>query len=205
MRTRGEKNQVEFLTETLHRYHYIGAGREDGKEGGEQCAIIYNPTVVRLHNQETFWLSDTPDIPSKGYDPYPRMCTHGTFEEIATKKIFHIFNTHMPLPLNFSGKKKSIAIVLDRIKPHLQSPIILTADFNSTPKSPVWQSILSAGFKKPPHIGRTARILRVPAFCFDAVFVNNYCSVDSYRKITHHHPFLFPSDHYGIASEINLL
>ena len=60
--------QVEYLVENLPEYDYIGVGRDDGKKKGEFMAIFYLKEKVELLDGGTFWLSETPDVPSKGWD-----------------------------------------------------------------------------------------------------------------------------------------
>jgi hypothetical protein len=52
----------------LANWEYIGVGRDDGKERGELCPILYRPSVYRLVKFTNHWLSETPDVPSKGWD-----------------------------------------------------------------------------------------------------------------------------------------
>jgi hypothetical protein len=49
-------------------WEYIGVGRDDGKKGGELCPIFYRSSVYRLIKFTNLWLSETPDVPSKGWD-----------------------------------------------------------------------------------------------------------------------------------------
>ena len=60
--------QLLFLDENCRSYDYVGAGREDGKKKGEYAAIIYNKKTVSVVKWGTFWLSETPEEPSKGWD-----------------------------------------------------------------------------------------------------------------------------------------
>ena len=49
-------------------WEYIGVGRDDGKKGGELSPILYRSSVYRLVKFTNYWLSETPDVPSKGWD-----------------------------------------------------------------------------------------------------------------------------------------
>ena len=61
--------QFEYLQTSLDKlYKFVGVGRDDGKKAGEMMAIMYNPKTVSLVKWGTFWLSETPDVPSKGWD-----------------------------------------------------------------------------------------------------------------------------------------
>jgi len=49
-------------------YDYVGVGRDDGKEAGEHSAILYKRERFLVLDKGDFWFSETPDIPSKGWD-----------------------------------------------------------------------------------------------------------------------------------------
>ena len=60
--------QFKYLEEYCPDYKGIGVGREDGKHKGEHMAIFYNKKTVKLIKWGTFWLSETPEKPSMGWD-----------------------------------------------------------------------------------------------------------------------------------------
>ena len=64
----GLRFQLDFLAEKCPMYQYVGVGREDGAERGEHMAVFYDTTRVALKDWGTYWLSETPDEPSKGWD-----------------------------------------------------------------------------------------------------------------------------------------
>ena len=90
-----EYHQVRYLRDALPRYRYIGVGRDDGRTGGEFSAIFYDSGRLKLLEDGTFWLSDTPAVPSLGWDAaLKRVCTYARFEDRATSRQFWVFNTH---------------------------------------------------------------------------------------------------------------
>src|SRR5690606_7272962 len=75
--------QIEDIQKELPEYSWIGVGREDGKVVGEFSAIFYKKSEFTLLNTGTFWLSETPEEPSKGWDAaFNRVVTWGQFESI---------------------------------------------------------------------------------------------------------------------------
>ena len=60
--------QVKYLEEACEDYKSVGVGRDDGKSKGEFMSIFYNKKTTKLLKWGTFWLSETPDVPSKGWD-----------------------------------------------------------------------------------------------------------------------------------------
>jgi len=133
----GLLNQVGFIDSALIKYDYVGVGRDDGKMKGEFCAIYFDTTRYKIRNNSTFWLSETPDVVSVGWDAaLERICTYGLFENKTSGEEFWVFNTHFD-HLGVIARKKSSALILKKIKEiNTQSlPVILMGDFNSIPDS----------------------------------------------------------------------
>ena len=129
----GLLNQVSFIDSALIKYDYVGVGRDDGKMKGEFCAIYFDTTRYKIRNNSTFWLSETPDVVSVGWDAaLERICTYGLFEDKTSGEEFLVFNTHFD-HLGVIARKKSSALILKKIKEiNTQSlPVILMGDFNS--------------------------------------------------------------------------
>ena len=133
----GLLNQVQYIDSSLIDYDYVGVGRDDGKKKGEFCAIYFDTTRYVLLKNSTFWLSETPDTISVGWDAaLERICTYGLFKDRITKEEFLVFNTHFD-HIGVVAREKSSELILKRInKINRQSlPIILMGDFNSIPNS----------------------------------------------------------------------
>ena len=133
----GLLNQVQYIDSSLIDYDYVGVGRDDGKKKGEFCAIYFDTTRYVLLKNSTFWLSETPDTISVGWDAaLERICTYGLFKDRITKEEFWVFNTHFD-HIGVIAREKSSELILKRInKINRQSlPVILMGDFNSIPNS----------------------------------------------------------------------
>lgn len=133
----GEYHQVQYIDEALPDYAYVGVGREDGKTGGEFSSIHYDTKRLRVLEQGTFWLSDTPSEVSIGWDAaIKRVCTYARFEDLATKREFWAFNTHFD-HIGETARVNSAALIRDKIAEINQQglPVILTGDFNAEPGS----------------------------------------------------------------------
>ena len=141
----GLLNQVQYIDSSLINYDYVGVGRDDGKNKGEFCAIYFDTTRYVLLKNSTFWLSETPDTISVGWDAaLERICTYGLFKDRITKKEFWVFNTHFD-HMGSIAREKSSGLILKRIKKiNRQSlPVILMGDFNSIPNSPPVKEIIT--------------------------------------------------------------
>ena len=132
----------------LSDYQFIGVGRDDGKDAGEHCAIFYRSDRFKVLDQGDFWLSETPDVPSKGWDAVlPRICSWGHFKCKDTGFEFLFFNLHM----DHIGKKarvESAYLVQDKMKElgkGKELPAILTGDFNVDQTHQSYDAFVSKG------------------------------------------------------------
>ena len=125
--------QIRFIEENLRNYKFIGVGREDGKSKGEHIGIFYNKKTVSLVKWGTFWFSETPDKPSKGWDAAcPRSSTWAVLTSKVSGKKFLFISTH----LDHAGavaRQKSAALMMSRIQELNPDglPVVLVGDFNA--------------------------------------------------------------------------
>lgn len=130
--------QFEYLQTSLDKlYKFVGVGRDDGKKAGEMMAIMYNPKTVSLVKWGTFWLSETPDVPSKGWDAACyRTATWALMKDKESGRQFYFVNTHLDHQ-GVEAQKNGAQLVIDRIAEMNKSdlPVILTGDFNLEPDS----------------------------------------------------------------------
>ena len=68
---------MSTLKETVgEKYAYVGVGRDDGDNEGEYSAVFYLKDKYTAIDSGTFWLSETPDEVSFGWDAVcRRVCT----------------------------------------------------------------------------------------------------------------------------------
>lgn len=128
-------NQVTYLDDALPTYGYVGVGREDGKEKGEYSAVLYTKNEYKVVQSNTFWLSETPENISKGWDAtLERICTYGLFEHLVTKEQIWVFNTHFD-HIGELARSHSAQLIVDKIKEMVKGnvPIVLMGDFNLEP------------------------------------------------------------------------
>jgi endonuclease/exonuclease/phosphatase family metal-dependent hydrolase len=135
-------DQVKWLDEKLESYSYVGVGRADIKEEGEGelCAIFYDKKKFSNILSNTFWLSDQPESPSRGWDAsLNRICTYILLEEIETNQKFWVFNTHFD-HMGQKAREKSAEVILHHIDSlnFDEYPLFLMGDFNLEPnKQPI--------------------------------------------------------------------
>jgi endonuclease/exonuclease/phosphatase family metal-dependent hydrolase len=127
-------NQVAEIASALPEYHKFGIGREE-KGTGEACTIYYKKDRFQVEHTNTFWLSETPEKVSRGWDAAcNRVCTYGLFKDLKTKKMFWVFNLHLD-HVGEIARVKGVELVLSKIKEinTKNHPVFLMGDFNSVP------------------------------------------------------------------------
>lgn len=148
----GFKYMLEDLKRMLPGYDYIGVGRDNGADEGEHAAIFYNTDKFDVLDHGDFWLSETPDSVSYGWDAVcRRVCTWGKFREKKSGKEFLYFNLHMD-HRGTVARAESAKLILQKIK-DLQTPIpvILSGDFNVDQNSESYKLINESGVLKDAY------------------------------------------------------
>lgn len=128
-------DQVSYFNEELSAYKGVGVGREDGKEEGERMMIYYDTTKISLLDWGTYWLSETPDQPSYGWNAAcRRTATWTKLHHNASGKDFFYVNTHLD-HVSAEARKNGLELIIDRIGSMNPDslPMILTGDFNVEP------------------------------------------------------------------------
>ena len=142
--------QMKDLEAGLPDYNYVGVGRDDGATKGEFSAIFYKSSEMKVLQEDTFWLSETPEKVSVGWDAaLPRICTYAKFELMASKKRFWHFNTHFD-HLGEIARAESAKLIVSKITALVDGGdvVVLSGDFNAEPhEEPIL--VLNHSFEDP--------------------------------------------------------
>ncbi|GAB7090443.1 endonuclease/exonuclease/phosphatase family protein [Halorubrum luteum] len=147
-------DQRSDLRDRLPEYELVGRGRRVD-DAGEGCPVAVRTDRWTIVDHDTFWLSETPDEPSTGWDAsHPRIATWARVEsrpatgtsQRRDRSSFVLINTH--LDHRGSRAREEAARLLRRRIPELadaeredstHDPVVLLGDFNciaeSTPLS----------------------------------------------------------------------
>lgn len=208
--------QLQDLEERLPAYDWIGVGRDDGASTGEFSAILYRPDRLELLESDTFWLSDTPEVPgSKGWDTaITRIVTWALFQDRANGTRFFHFNTHFD-HVGKDARRQSASLIVDRISardPEL--PVVVTGDFNATPESVPYARLTAAlrdarpASESVPHgpegtfSGFVATRDSMPRI--DYVFVTPDVQVERFATLAEHWNGRHASDHLPVLADVIL-
>ncbi|WP_190277559.1 endonuclease/exonuclease/phosphatase family protein [Adhaeribacter rhizoryzae] len=209
------KNQLDDISNALPVYARYGLGRDDGKEKGEHSAIFYKKDKFKLLNKGDFWLSQTPDKPSLGWDATccNRIASWVYLQDIKNKKKFYVFNVHY----DHQGKearRESSKLILQKIAEIAgKEPVILTGDFNGDHSSEWYQTIANSGVLKDTYKQVQYPYASNASFnafgskldgeqIIDHIFVTNHFKVNKWGILTDTYHGKFPSDHFPILVEL---
>lgn len=105
-------------------------------------SIFYLKDEVELLDGGTFWLSETPDVPSKGWDAAcKRSCTWTKLKMKSTGKEFVYMNTHLD-HVGVEARKQGLALIVERANEIVpEGTVFLTADFNALTTNPIFDDL----------------------------------------------------------------
>ena len=209
-------NQVTDIASGLSGYNKFGVGREgDGK--GEACTIYYKKDRFQIQQSNTFWLSETPNVISKGWDAaYNRVCTYGLFRDLKTKKSFWVFNLHLDHVGN-EARVKGVQLVLSKITAinSKKYPVFLMGDFNSEPNTPqilevkkVMEDTRDVSIEKPFGPSGTFNDFKHDkpvTLLIDYIFVskNSGLKIRKHAVLSDSKDLKYPSDHLPVLIEVD--
>ncbi len=206
----GLKNQLEDIITALPAYAYYGAGRDDGKDAGEHSSIFVKKDRFTVLKYGNFWLSQTPDSASMGWDAKccKRICSWVYLKDIRTKKKFYVFNAHY----DHEGKvarAESSNLVLQRIKKIAgDEPAIFCGDLNGSRTTECYQIIAKSAILKDTYTQVMHPYVNNGSFngfgktldqdVIDHVFVTKQFSATRWGVLTDTYQGKYPSDHFPV-------
>ena len=201
--------QVHYI-EDMCGYESVGVGREDGKKEGEHMSIFWNKKTVSMLKWGTFWLSETPEKPSMGWDAECfRTATWALMKDKKTGKKFYFVNTH----LDHEGKeaqKNGLKLIVEKIAEMNPEglPMVLTGDFNIEPSNPALAD-LDARMQSTRKIAQKTDDLTTyngwgkSSMMIDYIYVSGFSSCPEYQTVTKRYADRkFVSDHYPICATL---
>lgn len=204
--------QIKFIEEYCRNYRSVGVGRDDGKKKGEYMSIFWNKKRIKLIKWGTFWLSETPDEPSKGWDAHcRRTATWALMKDKKTGRKFYYVNTH----LDHKGKeaqKNGLKLIVDRIESINPQgyPMVLTGDFNIKPDNAAltdldarMQSARKVAAVTDSHNTFNGWSVKPTDSVIDYIYISGFSACPEYQTVTKKYadkPFV--SDHYPIFARL---
>lgn len=206
------KWQYQYLCDSLPQYDSTITYR-DTAFNSEGCPVFYNTELYALIDQGTFWLSETPDVMSKGWGAANyRVCGYSVLEIRETGTKFVIFNTHLD-HISEAARINGIKLVLEKTKEFGSYPSVLMGDFNAHVGSTTYNAAveifddaaLMTDNSMPDsctyhNYGLQLNDGRIDYFMISKDTFN----VNEYKVITDTYDGVYPSDHFPIFTELEI-
>ena len=201
--------QVRYIEE-MCGYESVGVGREDGQKEGEHMSIFWNKKTVSMIKWGTFWLSETPNKPSMGWDAACfRTATWALMKDKKTGKKFYFVNTHLDHK-GTEAQKNGLKLIVEKIAEMNPEglPMVLTGDFNIEPSNPNLAD-LDARMQSARQIAEktdnqtTYNGWGKSSTMIDYIYVSGFSSCPEYQTVTkRYEDRKFISDHYPIFARL---
>lgn len=201
------------LNETIgDTYAYVGVGRDDGDNEGEYSAIFYLKGKYNVVDSGTFWLSETPDKVSFGWDAAcRRVCTWVVLQNKETAEKYVHINSHFD-HVGIAARKNSVDMIVNKAKEYTDLPVVFTADMNVKQGSDNYNQFIESGVLRDTKFATTNTM----DYCtyhdtkpqnhkddvIDYVMINEHFDAVAYRVVTEGIDGRFVSDHYPIYADL---
>ncbi|MEI8273643.1 MAG: endonuclease/exonuclease/phosphatase family protein [Paludibacter sp.] len=215
----GSSKQEADLKALIPEFSYFGKGR-DSQDGtkGEQIGVFYKTNRFSVKVKGSFFLSETPELMSKGWDAdFRRMCVWTKLYDRDLNKDFFLFCTHFD-HIGKIARIESAKLIISRIKAIAgEYPILLVGDLNSSPQdTAMYQALtdyltdtaISANKKTIPTDGTfngyDMKTANFPANKkIDYIFYRKMKALD-YRVLnTRYNELSYPSDHFPVMCDVS--
>ena len=204
--------QVDFIKEFTDDYECVGVGRDNGKKEGEYMSIFWNKNTVKMLKWGTFWLSETPEKPSKGWDAACyRTATWALMNDKKTGKKFYFVNTHLD-HVGKQARANGLALIVDRIAEINPEgyPMVLTGDFNVKPDDPCLTGLdarmkctRKVAAKTDNHHTYNGWGKASKDSVIDYIYISGFSACSEYQTVTKKYSGrTFISDHYPITARL---
>lgn len=211
----GLADQIDDLAE-MQEFDHAGVGRDDGRHAGEHSAIFFRRDRFELLGQGDFWLSQTPDRPSIGWDGRccRRLASWVRLRERESGREFVVFSAHFDHE-GVVARRESARLILRQAEAIAGPlPVICLGDLNSTPESDAARTLAARlrdareSSLAPPYgpVGtfNGFRLDAPLAERIDYIFVSEHFEVLKYAVLTDSFGARFPSDHLPVVARLRL-
>ena len=187
--------------------------------------IVWRSDRFKLSNKQVFWLSPTPDTPSKAWEEkvrHWRFVMSATVKDKKTGAEFIFMVTHCPLMR--STREKSAKLIIEREKQMNPNNrvVVLVGDMNSQPHMPFSQ-IIKTHFTDSRDIAQNCSEIsgtfngskvseKMPTRTLDYIYIrgnNSKYEVIEHKVFTDKYKvgeqLFFPSDHCPVGAKIKLI
>lgn len=192
-------------------YEIVGVGRDTGIPLlGESTAIMFRKDKYKLVDWGTFWLSETPDKISIGWDAkHYRTCTWVILQNRDTGEQYAHINTHLD-HVGEIAREKGVEMILEKVST-FDMPVVVTGDFNFDSTSDSYNFLTNGELSDVSKLAENADsgctmhdyTGRTEGTPIDFICVNEQISsVKTYKIIRDTYDGQYVSDHYPICADV---
>lgn len=205
---------METLTEEIgDKYAWVGVGR-DGENKGEFSAVFYLKDKYNVSESGTFWLSPTPEKPSKGWDAaFNRICTWALLENKETGEKYIHMNSHFD-HVGQEARSNSLKMIIEKSKEYENIPAVFTADMNVAEGSDNYKEIADNSiFKDTKYTAENVYDYityhdrfpeKHPESVIDYCFANEGFEAITYCVVTESPCEYYVSDHFPVYADLRI-
>jgi len=210
-------HQIQDISKELPEYNYYGIGRDDGKHAGEHSEIFFKRDKFGLLAHGDFWLSQTPDKPSLGWDATccNRICSWVYLQDKKSGKKFYVFNAHYDYQKDLARNESSKLILKEIRRIAGSRPIIFTGDLNGGNDTEWYKVITSSGFLKDTYEEAKNPYAISGSFngfgpdvksdeIIDHIFIGKQFTLVKWGILTDTYHGKYPSDHFPVMAQLKL-
>ena len=178
----------------------------------EASPILWRKDKYECIKTGYFWLSDTPEVESRGWDEVYncyRMCVYVVLKDKKSGKTFAVMNTHFGF--GDKGQTDSSKLIYDYSKQFGEMPVFILGDFNMTPESQGYAEMIknfddvnaktSNDLRSTYHGYKPEKIKDQH---IDYCFINKNVVPLNQKILDQKVDGKFPSDHYGLYMSLNV-
>ena len=176
----------------------------------EAAPILWKKGKFECLDKGYFWLSDTPEVESRGWDELYncwRMCEYVILKHIESGKVFTHMNTHYGF--GDKGQVASSKLIYEYSQKISQNPTFVTGDFNMRPDSLGYAEMVK-NFVDVNAVTVNDRRTTYHGYGkadnehIDYCFINDKIKPINLKIIDELVDGKYPTDHYGLYIELDI-
>lgn len=203
--------QAYYLKETLSKqFGFIGSIKQGSMEKSKNMEMYFNKKNLSLLNWDSFWLSETPDKESMGWDAaYKRTATWALMKDRRSGKKFYVVNTHLDNE-GSQARKKGLELIVSKMnlinKDRL--PLVLMGDFNMEVSDSALESVKACMTDARNAAVKTDSEVSYNGWgkasgTIDYIWFSGFSSCTEFQTVTKsYYDRYFISDHFPIKAQL---
>lgn len=209
-------HQLDQIAHDIDGFAWFGVGRDDGRNAGEFAPIFYRKDRFTPLSSETFWLSETPDVPgSRSWGAsHRRIVTKLSLQDRQSGIKFNVMNTHFD-HISALAREQSALLLKQKVREAGDVPTVIMGDFNCQPQDSPWRKlvyddgtmlrdVMENGPHAPTYRDFVIQNPRHPHCVIDSVFLTRQWNLRGCKLVETQDGRTYPSDHVPVVAEVSL-